>query len=97
MFVCPADLEAEADRIFASHAQWMQRTHHRDGDKALLQDTLTKGRGRASNSARFAANRRTWFWHGRRWSQSDVVAVASGDPDAKGLQCRGVAVAAGES
>ena len=45
MFVCPADLEAEADRLFASHAEWMQRTHHREGDKALLQYTITKGPG----------------------------------------------------
>ncbi|MGA7689099.1 MAG: hypothetical protein WCA29_07695 [Jiangellales bacterium] len=42
MFVCPADLEAEADRIVASHAEWMQRTHHREGEKALLQYTVTK-------------------------------------------------------
>ena len=45
MFVCPADLEPEADRIFASHAEWMQGTHYRDGDKALLQYTVTKGPG----------------------------------------------------
>lgn len=37
------ELEAEADRIFASHAEWMQGTHRREGDKALLQYTLTKG------------------------------------------------------
>ena len=43
MFVCPADLEPEADRVFASHAEWMQRTHHREGEKALLQYTVTKG------------------------------------------------------
>jgi len=43
MFVCSADLEAEADRLFASHAAWMQRTHHRDGEKELLQYTVTKG------------------------------------------------------
>jgi hypothetical protein len=43
MFVCPADLEAEADRLFASDASWMQRTHHREGEKALLQYTVTKG------------------------------------------------------
>ncbi len=42
--VCPADLEAEADRILVSHAEWMQRTHHREGEKALLQYTVTKGR-----------------------------------------------------
>ena len=45
MFVCPADLEPEADRIFASHAEWMQGTHYRDGDKALLQYTVTKAPG----------------------------------------------------
>ena len=37
------ELEAEADRIFASHAEWMQGTLRREGDKALLQYTLTKG------------------------------------------------------
>ena len=43
MFVCPAGLQDEADRIFAAHAEWMQRTHHREGEKALLQYTVTKG------------------------------------------------------
>lgn len=43
MCVCPAELEAEVDRIFASHAEWMRRTHHRQGDKALLQYTIAKG------------------------------------------------------
>jgi hypothetical protein len=33
---------AEGDRIFRSHAEWMQRTHHRDGDKALLRYNLSK-------------------------------------------------------
>lgn len=32
----PGGLEAEADRIHKSHAAWMERTHHRDGEKALL-------------------------------------------------------------
>jgi hypothetical protein len=43
VLACPAELEAEGDRVFALHAQWMQATHHRDGEKALLQYTVTKG------------------------------------------------------
>jgi hypothetical protein len=38
----PADLEAEGDRLFASHQQWMERTHQRDGDKALLSYDVSK-------------------------------------------------------
>ena len=37
------DLVAEGDRIFASHASWMERTHHRDGDLALLSYNVVKG------------------------------------------------------
>lgn len=43
MFVCPGELEAEADRLLDSHAEWMERTHYREGEKALLQYTVTKG------------------------------------------------------
>lgn len=34
---------AEGDRLFASHNEWMARTHHRDGDKALLTYNVSKG------------------------------------------------------
>ncbi len=34
---------AEGDRLFASHNEWMARTHHRDGDKALLAYNVSKG------------------------------------------------------
>jgi hypothetical protein len=37
------DLVAEGDRIFASHAEWMERTHYRDGDLALLRYNIVKG------------------------------------------------------
>ena len=37
------DLVAEGDRIFASHAAWMEKTHHRDGDLALLSYNIVKG------------------------------------------------------
>ncbi len=37
------DLVGEGDRIFASHASWMEKTHHRDGDLALLSYNVVKG------------------------------------------------------
>ena len=39
----PTDLVAEGDRIFASHAEWVSRSHHRDGDLALLSYNVVKG------------------------------------------------------
>jgi hypothetical protein len=33
---------AEGDRIFKSHAEWMEKTHHRSGPRALLQYTVAK-------------------------------------------------------
>jgi hypothetical protein len=38
----PANV-AEGDRLFASHNAWMARTHHREGDKALLTYNVSKG------------------------------------------------------
>jgi hypothetical protein len=40
--VDPEDV-AEGDRLFASHGEWMTRTHHRDGEKALLAYNVSKG------------------------------------------------------
>lgn len=42
VFVAPPELVEEGDRIFATHGPWMQATHHRDGDKALLSYNLSK-------------------------------------------------------
>ncbi len=42
MIVAPPDQVEEGDRIFRSHAPWMEATHHRDGDKALLSYDLSK-------------------------------------------------------
>ncbi|TVP98112.1 MAG: hypothetical protein EA359_18710 [Balneolaceae bacterium] len=42
IFTMPAELVAEGDRIFKSHAAWMERTHHRSGEKALLIYDLSK-------------------------------------------------------
>lgn len=41
-FEVPAEHAEEADRFFEHHAEWMERTHPRDGDEALLQYTLSK-------------------------------------------------------
>lgn len=35
-FSVSAEHVAEAERIFKSHAKWMKKTHHKEGDKALL-------------------------------------------------------------
>jgi hypothetical protein len=36
IITAPQTEVAEGNRIFASHAAWMESTHHRSGDKALL-------------------------------------------------------------
>ena len=43
IFTASPDLAAEGDRIFASHAAWMEKTHHRDGQLALLVYNVVKG------------------------------------------------------
>ena len=42
VIVAPPEQVAEGDRIFQSHAPWMEATHHRSGDKALLTYHLSK-------------------------------------------------------
>lgn len=44
-FICTATVDqvAEGDRLFASHAAWMERTHYRDGELALLRYNIVKG------------------------------------------------------
>ena len=36
LFSVPPEHLEEGDRIFESHAKWMERTHHKEGKKALL-------------------------------------------------------------
>jgi hypothetical protein len=43
IITAPPDRVAEGDRIFADHAVWMERTHPRSGEAALLQYTVSKG------------------------------------------------------
>ena len=42
IIVASPDLVEEGDRLFRSHVPWMESTHHRDGEKALLQYTVSK-------------------------------------------------------
>ena len=43
IIVAPPDQVAEGDRIFRSHGPWMEATHYRTGDKALLSYNVSKG------------------------------------------------------
>ena len=42
IIIAPPDQVAEGDRLFTSHAPWMEATHHRSGDKALLSYNVSK-------------------------------------------------------
>jgi len=42
IIVAPPDQVEEGDRIFRSHAPWMEATHHRNGEKALLMYNVSK-------------------------------------------------------
>jgi hypothetical protein len=42
VIVAPPDQVKEGERIFRSHAPWMEATHQRDGDKALLTYNVSK-------------------------------------------------------
>lgn len=48
IITAPPSLVEEGDRIFESHAQWMEQTHHRDGNLALLRYNVSKGPERAN-------------------------------------------------
>ncbi len=43
LFTVGPDQVEEGDRIVASHAKWMEQTHHRDGELALLHYNVVKG------------------------------------------------------
>ncbi len=36
VMIAPPELAEEGEHIFRTHAPWMESTHHRDGDRALL-------------------------------------------------------------
>jgi len=42
-FVVSPDKVHKIDSLVASHGDWMEKTHHRDGSKALLSYNFSKG------------------------------------------------------
>jgi hypothetical protein len=42
VIIAPPELTDEGDRIFQSHQTWMEATHHREGEKALLSFDVSK-------------------------------------------------------
>lgn len=42
VIIATPEVAGEGDRIFASHGPWMERTHHRSGDLALLTYDVSK-------------------------------------------------------
>jgi hypothetical protein len=42
IIIAPPDQVAEGDRIFKSHGPWMEATHYRTGEKALLSYNVSK-------------------------------------------------------
>ena len=42
VIVAGPDQVEEGDRLFRSHAPWIEATHHREGDKALLSYDVSK-------------------------------------------------------
>lgn len=43
IFTAEGDQVHEGDRLFESHAAWMEKTHHQEGERALLRYTVAKG------------------------------------------------------
>ena len=43
IIIAPPDQVAEGDRVFKSHGSWMEATHYRNGEKALLSYNVSKG------------------------------------------------------
>ena len=42
IFIAPPDQAAEGDRLWKSHGAWMESTHYRSGEKALLSYNVSK-------------------------------------------------------
>jgi hypothetical protein len=42
IIIAPPDQAEEGDRLFRSHGVWMESTHHRSGEKALLSYNVSK-------------------------------------------------------
>jgi|SRR3990170_4701968 len=44
VIIAPPDQVAEGDRLFRSHEPWMEASHHRSGEKALLSYNVSKAK-----------------------------------------------------
>ena len=44
LIIAPPDQEAEGDRVFKMHGAWMESTHYRTGEKALLSYNVSKAK-----------------------------------------------------
>ncbi len=42
VIVAPPDQVEEGERLFGTHGPWMEATHHRQGDKALLSYSVSR-------------------------------------------------------
>ena len=42
IIIAPPDQAAEGDRLFKSHGSWMESTHYRTGEKALLSYNVSR-------------------------------------------------------
>lgn len=42
IIIAPPDQVEEGDRLFRSHASWMEATHYREGDKALVSYNVSR-------------------------------------------------------
>ena len=43
LFTCGPDAVEEGETVFANHSEWMERTHFRDGPRALLSYNVSRG------------------------------------------------------
>lgn len=43
IFTCGPDDVAEGDALWAAHAAWLEQSHYREGEKALLAYNIVKG------------------------------------------------------
>lgn len=42
IYIATPDIVEEGERVFQKHAEWMERTHHKEGELALLRYNIIK-------------------------------------------------------
>jgi hypothetical protein len=60
IIIAPPDQVAEGDRVFKSHAAWMESTHYRSGEKAFLSYNVVQDEG-AFGGSRLCPDRQHVF------------------------------------